>query len=187
MTDHPSLSGRSGRGLVLIGYRGSGKSTVGRIVAGRLTRPFVDTDCELELQTGRSIAALFSEGGEVAFRDREERALAEVTTRFPEAIIATGGGAVLREANRRRIREFGFVAWLSAPPDELARRLEADQENHGSRPALTAAGTIAEIVHLLAARAPIYREVADAVVETEGRSPETVAAAVIDCWRNRGD
>jgi shikimate kinase len=185
MTDHPIRSGRCGRGLVLIGYRGSGKSTVGRIVAGRLTRPFVDTDREIENQSGRSIASLFAEGGDVAFRDWEEQVLAELTARYPEAIVASGGGAVLRETNRRRIREFGFVAWLSAPADELARRLEEDHDNQVNRPALTVAGTIAEIVNVLADRASIYRQLADVVVETEGKSPEMVARAVIDCWHNR--
>jgi shikimate kinase len=179
---NPLLSPRDGRGLVLIGYRGSGKSTVGKIIADRLNRPFRDTDLEIEARSGRSIAAIFAEEGEPAFRDWEERTIAELVGGFPDAVLATGGGAALRAANRRRIREFGFVAWLWAHPEELARRLDADSRSAASRPALTREGTLGEIVQVLAARAPLYQEMADATVETEGKGPELVASLLIDCW-----
>ncbi|MGO9920697.1 MAG: shikimate kinase [Isosphaeraceae bacterium] len=182
MTASAHLSQRAGRGLILIGYRGSGKSTVGKIVADRLGRPFRDTDLEIEARSGRSIAAIFAEEAEPSFRDWEERTLAELAGEFPEAVLATGGGVVLREANRRRIRDFGFVAWLQAPPEELARRLETDPRSPTSRPALTHAGTLGEIAQVLAVRAPIYRELADATVETEGKSADWVASALIDRW-----
>ncbi len=132
MTASPLFSHRAGRGLVLIGYRGSGKSTVGKIIADRLDRPFRDTDLEIETRSGRSIATIFAEEGEPSFRDWEERTLTELAGEFPDAVLATGGGVVLREANRRRIRDFGFVAWLQAPPEELARRLETDPRSPAS-------------------------------------------------------
>lgn len=174
-------AGARGPGLVLIGYRGTGKSTVARILAERLGRPFLDADCEIEARSGRTIAALFREGGEPAFRDREERTLAELTAAHPGAVLATGGGAVLREANRRRLRAFGFVAWLTADPAELARRLAADRPGLDARPALTPAGTLEEIARVLAARSPLYAELADVVIPTDGREPQAVAEAVLAC------
>ncbi len=185
MTANPLLSPRHLRGLVLIGYRGSGKSTVGKLIADRLNRRFLDTDFEIEARSGRSIATIFAEEGEPSFRDWEERTIAELVGEFPEAVVATGGGAVLREANRRRIRDFGFVAWLRARPEELARRLSTDPRSTASRPALTHEGTLGEIVQVLAARVSFYEEMADATVDTEGESPELVASALIDRWLQR--
>jgi shikimate kinase len=173
---------RPGRGLALVGYRGTGKSTVGTILAGRLSRTFLDADIEIERRTGRSIAAIFSDWGESAFRDREEQTLAELIDQFPTAILATGGGAVLRETNRRRLRDFGFVVWLRADPAELARRLEGDPSSAAGRPALTPAGTISEIAQVLKERMAIYQGLADTAIETGGRSPDQVAAAILDCW-----
>lgn len=169
------------QGLALVGLRGTGKSTVGRILAERLRLPFADADVEIEARLGRPISAIFAEDGEPAFRDWEERIVADLTTRTG-AILATGGGAVLRESNRRRLRTFGFVVWLQADPSVLAARLQADARGLSHRPALTAAGTLDEIVHLLEARAPLYREVADTVVETDGRTALEVADAVLGAW-----
>jgi shikimate kinase len=168
--------------LSLIGCRGTGKSTVGRIVALRLDRTFLDADLEIETRAGRSIPAIFAGWGEPIFRDWEERVLAEVTLSNPAAILATGGGAVLREANRRRIREFGFVVWLTAPPSELARRLEADRRSLDQRPALTVAGTLEELAPILEARSPLYQGLADAVIETGDKSPHDVADAILSSW-----
>jgi shikimate kinase len=174
--------GSSIRGLVLIGYRGTGKSTVGRILADGLGRPFLDCDREIESRSGRSIRSIFNESGEGAFRDWEQRTLHALTTESPGAILATGGGAVLREANRRRIRGFGFVAWLTADPTELARRLEADRLGLAGRPALTMAGTLDEIAQVLSDRSPLYAELADAVIPTDGKDPSEVAEAILGYW-----
>jgi len=171
-----------GPGLALIGTRGSGKSTVGRILASRADRTFLDVDREIEACAGRSIRSIFTEWGEPAFRDWEERTLAAVTAANPGAILATGGGAVLRAVNRRRIHAFGFVVWLTADPSELARRLEADPRGLADRPALTAAGTLREIAQVLHERSPLYRELGDAVVETGGKSPEDLVEAILACW-----
>jgi shikimate kinase len=171
-----------GRGLVLVGYRATGKSTVGRILAARVGRTFRDSDREIEARSGRSIRSIFAEWGEPAFRDWEERALAALAAESPGAILATGGGAVLRESNRRTIRAFGFVAWLTADPAELVRRLEADRAGLAGRPALTAAGTLDEIVDILAERSPLYAQLADAIIPTDGREPGDVAEAILECW-----
>jgi shikimate kinase len=185
MTSERRPPGPGGRGLALIGYRGTGKSTVGRILSDRLNRTFVDADLEVEARAGLSISAIFAEWGEPVFRDWEERTLAELTELNPDAILATGGGAVLRETNRRRIRDFGFVVWLTAEPRELARRLESDLGSLAGRPALTPAGTIAEITQVLAVRTPLYQALADTVIEVSDKSAEQVAGAIIDCWTRR--
>jgi shikimate kinase len=181
MSDNPQHR----QGLALVGMRGSGKSTVGRILAGRLERPFVDADVELEARVGRPIATLFAEEGEPSFRDWEERVVSLLTAEHPGAVLATGGGVVLREANRKALRAFGFVVWLRADPSVAAARLEADGRGLAARPALTAAGTLAEIADVLEARMPLYREVADAVVDTSGRTADEVADAIHSLWPRR--
>jgi shikimate kinase len=178
----PPFSRSKGRGLALVGYRGTGKSTVGRILADRAGRIFVDMDKELQARVGRSVASIFAEEGEPFFRDWEERTLAELMSGYPTAVVATGGGAVLRETNRRRLREFGFVVWLTADAAVLGRRLGSDPRGFDQRPALTAAGTIVEIAQVLEVRKPLYEEVADAVIETEGKNPDEVAAAILERW-----
>jgi shikimate kinase len=169
-------------GLALIGYRGTGKSSVGRLMAERLCRVFLDADLEIEARSGRSIAAIFAESGEPEFRDREEQTLAELMTEHPRAIIATGGGAILRESNRNRLRDFGFIVWLTASPSVLTERLAADHRTVPGRPPLSAAGTLAEIHEILEIRTPLYRELADAVIDTNETPIENVVAAILDRW-----
>ena len=174
MTPGPSRR----RNLALIGARGTGKTSVGRIVADRLGLPFADADAELERRAGRSIAAIFAAEGEPAFRDLEEQVLGELTAR-DGLVLATGGGVVLREANRRALRRFGLVVWLWAEPDVLAERLRRDV---GGRPALTEAGLLGEIAAVLAMRIPLYDEVADTMVDTVGRTPAEVADIILTAW-----
>jgi shikimate kinase len=168
--------------LALVGYRGTGKSTVGQILAAHSQRIFLDADHEMEACVGRSIGAILSEEGEPIFRDWEERTLAELTIRSPTAVIATGGGVILREVNRRRLRAFGLVVWLTAEPGELAARLQADPRGLAARPPLTPDGTIAEITRVLNVRVPLYQELADVVIDTTGKTPEQVAALILEAW-----
>ena len=185
---HPQKTGEASRmppsGLSLIGSRATGKTSVGRLVAGHLNWRFVDADQALEVRLGRSIASLFAEGREDQFRDEEERTLLDVT-REPPFVLATGGGAVMREANRDALRRFGFVVWLKADPEVLARRLTADP---GKRPSLTGLGLVEEVQSVLSSREPIYRALADTEIDTHHRSPEEVADAVLDAflrWQER--
>lgn len=182
MTDD---SGRR-QGLALVGLRGTGKSTVGKILAERVGLPFVDADAELETRVGRPIAAIFSEFGEPAFRDWEERILDDLTAR-PASVLATGGGVILRAANRSKLRSFGFVVWLRAVPALLAERLLGDPRGLVGRPALTAAGTLEELASVLEARTPLYEEVADAAIDTSHRSAAEVAEAILDVWNPHGN
>lgn len=165
-------------GLALIGSRGTGKTTVGKLVADRLGLPFVDADEAIGARLGQSIRSFFDEYGEAEFRNRECALLAELVA-GPPRVIATGGGAVLRPENRESLRAFGLVVWLTAPPDLLADRLAADPASGSARPALTAAGTLAEVADVLRRRTPLYRATADVEVSTEGRSPAEVADAVL--------
>jgi shikimate kinase len=168
-------------GLALIGPRGTGKTTVGRILAARLGRTFLDTDDLIQELDGRTIARIFAEEGEPRFRDYESAAL-ECVLGHPGAVVATGGGIVLREPNRRALRQFGFVAWLTAGSETLADRLRADPEGLLGRPALTVAGTLGEITAVMAAREPLYREVADVGIDTSALTVAEVADAVLAAW-----
>lgn len=162
--------------LGLVGYRGTGKSTVGRILAERLGWSFHDTDATLESRHGRPVAAIFRDQGEPAFRDLESAILAELTD-GPPRVVATGGGIVVRPANRPALRRLGLVVWLTADPSRIADRIGAEAH---LRPALTAAGTLAEIADVLALRSPWYREVADLEIATDGLDPEQVAGAILE-------
>ena len=173
--------GLSRRGVVLVGYRGTGKTTVGRILADRLGFAFRDADLHVEALAGRTIASIFAEEGEQVFRDFEETVVADLTKEIG-AVIATGGGAILRSTNREAIRAVGFVVWLKADPETLARRLRRDQTRLNARPALTSAGTLDEIGDVLAARTPLYRDVADIEVDTVDRSSFEVALDILQAW-----
>ena len=163
--------------LYLVGYRGTGKSTVGRLLADALDRPFVDLDERIETDAGRSITAIFADEGEAGFRYREMAALRAAAGM--NSIVATGGGVVLREENRRVLKSTGFVVWLQAPAAILWERIRADTLTAARRPNLTSGG-LAEIVELLAVRERFYREVADAVVDAGAASPEAVTDAILN-------
>ncbi len=164
--------------IFLIGYRGTGKTTVGRLVAARLGIEAIDADDEIERRAGKTIAAIFADDGEVAFRDLEAAAVADLCRRT-QLVVAPGGGAVLREATRDAMRAAGPIVWLTASVDTIAGRLAADAATGSRRPDLTAAGGRAEIVVLLAERTPIYRACATLVVDTEGKTPAEVADEII--------
>jgi shikimate kinase len=166
--------------LFLIGPRGSGKTTVGRLVAQHLGIPFYDADEALEADAGRSIRAIIVEEGEPAFRDREEQILGKLIERGP-AVIATGGGVVGRDSNRRKIKMTGKAVWLTADADTLLQRLTADSATADRRPNLSVGGR-AEIEELLRLREPLYRECANLIVETAGRSPDQIAADILVAW-----
>lgn len=170
------------RHLYLIGYRGTGKSTVGRLVAARLGRPFIDLDERIEAVAGKTIAEIFAAEGEPGFRDRESAALGAASAE-PPAVIATGGGIVLRPENRELLRASGWVAWLTAPAAVLWDRIQADAATAARRPALAGGGPD-EVTKLLAVRMPLYRETADATLATAGLSPEVVAAAILAAWNS---
>jgi len=168
--------------IVLIGYRATGKSTVARLLAQRLGWQWVDLDVEIERQAGKSIAQIFAEDGEPVFRDWESRVVSEFCGRSGW-VIAAGGGAPLRAENRKVMRANGRVVWLTASPETIHRRMTTDPTTGARRPNLTSQGGIAEIIELLSKREPIYRETADWVVDTEGKSPDAVVQEILDHLR----
>lgn len=160
--------------VAFIGYRGTGKSCVARLLALRLGWPWIDADVELEFRAGKSIAQIFADEGEGAFRDLESQVIADLVRR-PSTVIATGGGVVMREENRQALRSAGGVIWLKASPPTIYRRMAADASTMQRRPPLTAFGGLDEIVQLLARREPLYRQCADLEIDTEDKDPQAVA------------
>lgn len=169
--------------LFLIGYRGSGKSTVARLVAERLGWVAVDSDDLIESKAGKSIAAIFAEDGEPAFRDLEEEVVESLCQRV-ETVIALGGGAVLRESTRTRIKTAGPVVYLIASAATLAERIASDTTTASRRPSLTGVGAAEEVERLLAIREPTYRECATVAINVDGRSPEAIADEIVaQLWK----
>jgi shikimate kinase len=165
--------------LTLIGYRATGKTTVARLLARRLGWDWIDADVEIERRSGKSIASIFSEDGEPAFREIEVAVTADLCQR-PRLVLAAGGGAPMRAENRRAMRRGGAVVWLKALPETIHRRMSGDATTAGRRPDLTDQGGLAEIVELLARREPIYQEAADFAVDTEGKTPDQIADEILD-------
>jgi shikimate kinase len=164
--------------LVLIGYRGAGKTTVAQQLALALGWEWIDADVEVELRAGKSIAAVFADEGEQVFRDLEAQTLADLLQR-ESIVLAAGGGVVLREANRRLLAERARVVWLRASVETILARVAADSSTAGRRPNLTTGGGPAEVVELLAQREPLYRQCAEAVIDTESKSPAKIAAEIV--------
>jgi shikimate kinase len=162
------------RSLVLVGLPGSGKSTVGRSLARRLNLPFHDSDHAIEQRIGCSIREFFEREGEERFRDIEQQVLAQLTSGEP-GVLSTGGGAVLRDANRALLHAAGHVLYLRSTPEELFRRLRHDTH----RPLLQVADPLGRLRDLYEHRDPLYRETAHFVVETGRPSVPTLVNMIL--------
>jgi shikimate kinase len=162
--------------IILIGMPGGGKSTVGRHLARHLGWRFVDSDADIEHRIGATIREFFDQQGEEAFRDLEQQVIAELTA-DPHAklVIATGGGAVLREANRERLRSTGTVLYLRSTPEELFRRLRHDTH----RPLLQVRDPLKKLRDLHHERDPLYRRAAHYVIETGRPSVPTLVNMIL--------
>jgi shikimate kinase len=158
----------------LIGLPGSGKSTVGRQLARRLQLPFVDSDHAIEERLGCTIREYFEREGEERFRDVEASVLDELS-QHERGILSTGGGSVLRPANRKNLRERGQVVYLKSSPDELFRRLRHDV----NRPLLQVADPLSRLRDLYAVRDPLYRETAHFLIETGRPSVSTLVNMIV--------
>jgi shikimate kinase len=159
--------------ILLVGMMGAGKTTVGKLLAARWGRKFLDSDAEVEAETGLSVPALFARDGEMAFRDAEARAL-QRACRTPEpVVVSVAGGAVLRPDNRALLSSCGRVVWLRARPETLAVRV-----GDGSGRPLLGADPAAALRELDAIRRPFYAEVAALTIDVDGLSPEQVADQV---------
>jgi shikimate kinase len=160
--------------IFLVGLMGAGKSTIGRHLAKTLELEFVDSDHEIERRTGASIPLIFDVEGEAGFRQREKKIIDELSQRSG-IVLATGGGAVLDPENRACLRERGMVIYLYATIDHLLARTAKDR----NRPLLQTADPRGRLQELLQARDALYREVADMVVDTGGRSARSAEREIL--------
>ena len=165
--------------IFLVGPMGAGKSTIGRCLAERLGREFCDCDQEIERRTGASVSLIFAVEGEAGFRRWEALVLEDLVCR-PNVVLATGGGAVLAPANRALLKAHGKTVYLHADWQTLWERVRRDRH----RPLLHAEDPQARVVALMRERDPLYREVADLIVDTDRRAPH-VAARLIVCGLKR--
>ena len=167
--------------VLLIGMMGAGKTTTGRLLAERLGWPYLDSDDEIERQTGRTVPEIWRQDGEPAFRAEESRVLAEACALDGSAVISVAGGAVLDLENRALIRGGGLTVWLRAEVNTLARRVGS-----GAGRPLLEGGPAAALSRLSAQRAPVYAELADLVFDVDRMSPAQVVAAIVDALVGAG-
>lgn len=174
VTDSPPTR----RNLILIGPMGAGKTTIGRQLAARLSLPFVDSDKEIEKRTGVDIPTIFEFEGEAGFRNREAAMIAELT-QMDGVVLATGGGSVLRPENREAMRHAGLVVYLQTSVDSQLRRTANDR----NRPLLQTEDPRARLEALLQEREPLYRELANLVVDTDREPLRNTLQRIAQAYR----
>ncbi len=166
--------------IFLVGPMGSGKTTIGRLLAKSLKKEFYDSDHEIEARTGANIPWIFDIEGEAGFREREHQAIDELTRR-QGIVLATGGGAVLREDNRRSLADRGMVVYLHASIDQQLKRTRQDR----NRPLLQTENPRQRLKELMIQRDPLYREIANIIVDTDNRSIRTTVNTIISQLKTR--
>ena len=164
--------------IVLIGFRGTGKSTVGNLLAKRLERDFIDSDKYIESSTGKTIKCIFEEDGEEGFRKIETGIIAELS-KVDNKVISAGGGAVLKEENVRNLKDNGFLVLLEATPEVIHNRIAQDKKTTQQRPSLTDKKPLDEIKHLIAKREHAYKNAADYTINSSYVSCEDVVNEII--------
>ena len=164
--------------IVLIGFRGTGKSTVGELLANRLKRNFIDSDKYIESSTGKTIKSIFEDEGEEGFRKIEADIIAELS-KMDNMIISAGGGAVLKEENVKNLKDNGFIVLLEATPEIIHNRITQDEKTSQQRPSLTAKKLLDEIKHLIEQRERPYKDAADYTINTSYVSCEDIVNEII--------
>lgn len=162
------------RNVFLVGPMGAGKSTIGRLLAKELKYPFKDSDREIEARTGADIPWIFDVEGEEGFREREESMIAELVGE-QGIVLATGGGVVMREANRRALSGHGLVVYLRTSVEQQLQRTAKDRQ----RPLLQTPDPERVLRELMAKRDPLYREIADLIIDTDQRGPKIVVNTIL--------
>lgn len=165
--------------ITLIGYRGTGKSSVAPALARCLEWDAVDADVELEQSAGRTIREIFETDGEPEFRRWERDTLIQLFARS-RLVIAAGGGAVLNAETRSDMRRAGPVIWLQADVRTIAQRLERDAATEQRRPSLTGRSILEEIADVLSRREPLYRETADIIIRTDNRTVSEIVVGILE-------
>jgi shikimate kinase len=164
--------------IILIGYRGTGKTSIAEQLGKHLQRQVYDSDPEIECLAGKSIADIFAQDGETVFRDQEETVIAEILRRSAPFVLATGGGAVLRSATRQRLRDAGRVIWLTAAPETILRRIASDASSRTTRPNLTSLPPLDEIKAMLEKREMFYAETAHKTIATDTLSMQEIVKLI---------
>ena len=164
--------------IVLIGYRCSGKTEVGKILAEELEKDFLDIDELLEDKTGCSIETIISTDGWDHFREIERNIIEDVSRR-DNLVIATGGGVVMDERNIKNLKRNGWIVWLNGKREVLKKRMDKEQKLGKVRPSLTGEDPLEEIKQVLDVRIPLYKKAAAFVVDTSILTPSEVAASII--------
>ena len=172
------------RNIALIGFRATGKSTAGEILARKLARQFVDMDQRLTSEAGRDIATWVKQDGWDSFR-RSESGLLGILSEQTGLVVATGGGIVLDPQNRRALRKHFFTVWLKATPQTIYARLSSDPGSLGTRPPLSELPIKEEIVKVLAERKPLYAQVAIIEIDTEGKQSIQIADEILTLLSER--
>lgn len=155
--------------VILIGYRATGKSTIGLLLSKKIRVPFVDTDQLIEKAAGMPIKKMVASDGWEKFREKETEAIASLRN-MNICVVATGGGAILSAANRDLLKKMGILIYLKTPLPDIVERLERDGEREQTRPQFTSGDLAAETEAILAKRVPLYESIADYTVETDGKS-----------------
>lgn len=163
--------------VILTGFRATGKSVVGSLLAALLGYRFIDTDEELSATMHCSVAEYVREHGWTSFR-KLERELLDHLALMSHVVVATGGGAVLHQEEWQNFRKESLVVWLQADARTISKRLQVDPASERQRPSLTANGTIEEVESVLAEREKSYREGSDVAIDTTDKSPEEIAAQI---------
>ena len=163
--------------IVLIGYRCTGKTSVGRGISERLRIPFYDTDDLIKEHTGKTIKEIVDDGGWEAFRT-EEKAVIRGLPSSEDAVISVGGGAVMDIENREALKRSGLFLWFTADVDTILERMKDDRTGDEKRPPLSRSGLEREISEILKQRTPIYRQLADFTIDTAGKEIEAIADEV---------
>ena len=164
--------------IILIGYRCSGKTVVGKIVSNKLGRDFFDTDALIEEKAGCSIDRLVCEKGWAHFREMEKRGI-EALSMADNLVIATGGGVVANAENLKKLKENGWMVWLYGTPEVLKARMDKDQKAGKLRPCISGTDPSDEIVQILKERTELYHRAGDCVVDTNRALPDQVARDII--------
>ena len=165
--------------IVLIGLSGSGKSTVGRLVAARLGLPFLDTDEIIATAAGKPVHRIFADEGEDRFRDLETDVIVQRIGQTGACVVATGGGAVLRETNRAVLTRGTMVIWLDAAPAVLVSRLQGHVATPDERPLLRGDEPLARLTTMAAAREPLYASCATLHVRSDEMTAGEIAAMIV--------
>jgi shikimate kinase len=164
--------------VVLVGFRGTGKSTVGRLLAQELHWPWRDSDQELERQSGQTISACFEQHGEAWFRAAEERVIEQLWSQVP-CVLSLGGGAILSPLTRMRLKRDALVVWLRASPLTIEQRMQDDPHTATQRPALSQLDASEEIRVLLQAREPLYADVSLLNYTTDDMEPNSIVRDLV--------